>query len=31
MMTYRQTRHFCHGRWWWSREWHNHPDTWRWK
>jgi hypothetical protein len=28
LMTYRQYRHFCHGRWWWGREWHNHPDTW---
>lgn len=27
-MSYRQRRHFAHGRWWWSREWHNHPDTW---
>lgn len=26
--SYRFVRHFCHGRWWWSREWHNHPDTW---
>jgi hypothetical protein len=28
LLNYRKTRHFCHGRWQWSREWYNHPDTW---